>query len=124
MISGYSGYSGFEGFSGLSGAVGKGYDLTKSSSEIDTGKKWINGKKIYSKSFSISVSNHNWWYIPIALPSGFDDIIRVMACYENGNGVYYSGNSKRQLWKIDVYDFAVAGQGPQIGTVTIEYTKK
>lgn len=63
-----------------------------STSEIDTGKKWIDGKKIYRKvvNDTLGTTNGTWKDISAFTANEIDTIVKLDAVFRYNNGAYLS----------------------------------
>ena len=92
-----------------------------STSETFTGKYWIDGKKIYKKTYynlNIEITNPNRWYLIMPYPSVIDtitDYITIAITKQAfQNSLIYIQNGNLAI---------LSSQSWSLGTLTLEYTK-
>ena len=92
-----------------------------STSEVNTGKKWIDGKPIYRRSFTVSgIGTETWTNVTNA--SWINSIARIIDCEVSTNAVSdYGGHPKARITNGYLQSWDVAGYNA--GVMTLEYTK-
>ena len=92
-----------------------------STSEVNTGKKWIDGKPIYRRSFTVSgIGTETWTNVTNA--SWINSVARIIDCEVSTNAVSdYGGHPKARITNGYLQSWDVAGYNA--GVMTLEYTK-
>lgn len=101
-----------------------------STSEVDTGQKWINGKSIYKKSFSVgSISNESAHGVNHGI-SNFNELVKVEFRYYSGGSWGYEYRQDSSGFKVAVanvnatgFTVTVANGSISNAVVTLYYTK-
>lgn len=95
------------------------YNNNYSTSEIDTGRKWTNGKNIYRKVFNLKLgfkSAENWYEI-----ASMSEVKQVVFTAVEGNGTYYPSVVGQITGGIlRIYP---VGIGVNLDNLIVEYTK-
>lgn len=92
----------------ISASGGSSWDY--STTEVDTGQKWIDGKTIYCKVFNISpltMSNSGTWYSTGCVISNINTLINVM-CSGGGDTYYGSITADYSNDNINLINFRIA----------------
>ena len=92
-----------------------------STSEVNTGKKWIDGKPIYRRSFTVSgIGTETWTNVTNA--SWINSVARIIDCEVSTNAVSdYGGHPKARITNGYLQSWDLAGYNT--GVMTLEYTK-
>lgn len=103
------------------GGSGGGGGVDYSTTEQDTGLKWIDGKPIYKKSF-MNFNNEQWIYLT---GLNIDTLVSANGAYQNGN-IWYSLLQDGSKFTVDISSEIMLVNAPrafQKSHATLLYTK-